>query len=389
MKRKIVFIIIGILSGIYQINAQEVSSNTVTSKRAWEFGVGGTVFQFSRVSFSNFNHLDKGYTFDLTLDHAVWGGNLYIARELNKYFYLDFQGNAGFTDAATNGRKWLFMGGLGLQWRFGEYFNSGNIDPFLRVGGNYMHKGFNMMYTGTEGLGNNEMSWILENFNNKEGANRKNMVPVSIGAGINMWLNDRIGIGIQADYLVMPYSNIANSWQGTARVMWRLGGKSKRVSPVIQYVDRVVEKVVEVEKLVDKPVYIEVPGTDTDISKLQQLFAQLYFEFDRFDLTPESETILDNIADILKQNTDYRFLITGQTDMRGSSGYNLTLSRNRANTVLKGLTARGVPAEILKSRGIGKEISVVAPEASDDIRRGERKVIIELITNMGYWEYLK
>ena len=58
-----------------------------------------------------------------------------------------------------------------------------------------------------------------------------------------MWLNDNIGIGLQGDYLIMPYKHIANSWQGSIRLMWRIGGKSLKVKPEIQYVEKIIEKV--------------------------------------------------------------------------------------------------------------------------------------------------
>ena len=51
------------------------------------------------------------------------GANLYVARELNRWFYLDLQGTVGVTSnnrTTGSGRKhdWLYMGGLGLQFRF-------------------------------------------------------------------------------------------------------------------------------------------------------------------------------------------------------------------------------------------------------------------------------
>ena len=64
---------------------------------AWEIGVGGSLFQFNRASFSNFTEKQEGYVFDLKMDHTVWGGNIYAAKELYKHFYLDLQGTIGAT----------------------------------------------------------------------------------------------------------------------------------------------------------------------------------------------------------------------------------------------------------------------------------------------------
>ena len=208
------YISLFLLLGVLSANAQEVGDTLVAgrSKKAWEIGLGGTVFQFSRVGFSNFNRLDNGYGFDLDLNHAVWSGGIYAARELNRHFYLDLQGNLGWTNKAIEGkRKLLAMAGVGLQWRLGEYFKSRYVDPYLRAGINYMYKGFDILYEGSEGLEPDDMSWILNNYGNKEGRDRKHLMPVSLGGGINFWLNDRIGIGLQADYQVMSYKHVANS----------------------------------------------------------------------------------------------------------------------------------------------------------------------------------
>lgn len=378
-------LVLSVLSVSAQHNMEETTEKK--TKRAWEVGLGGSVFQFSRVGFSNFTKYDGGYDFDLTLDHAVWGGDIYVARELNRHFYLDFQGNLGFTNNAIEGKhRWMGMAGLGLQWRLGEYFGSKYIDPYLRAGMNYMYKNFSIMYTGTEGLDPDAMQWVQKNFNNKNGADRKHLAPIALGGGVNMWLNDRFGIGLQADYLIMPVKNVANSLQCTARLIWRIGGKSKKATPSVQYVERIVERPVEtvkeviVEKIIEK---------DNDVDVLMGLFNQLYFEFDSYALTSESENILDEIAEILLRNTDKKFLMTGQTDSRGSETYNIKLSENRAATVMKGLVNRDVPAGIMKSRGIGKRIAAVEYNAANNVREGDRKVTIELVTNMDYWNYLK
>ena len=80
------------------------------------------------------------------------------------------------------------MAGVGLQWRLGEYFKSRYVDPYLRAGINYMYKGFDILYEGSEGLKPDDMSWILNNYGNKEGRDRRHLMPVSLGGGINFWL---------------------------------------------------------------------------------------------------------------------------------------------------------------------------------------------------------
>lgn len=389
MKKYMIALLCIWVGGFMPLTAQEANKKEEEKRKdskAWELGVGGTIFQFSRAQFSNFEHMkDKGYTFDLKLKHAVYGGNIYVARELNSHFYLDLQGSIGATKDRVAGKektKMLYMVGPGLQWRLGEYFGSKYIDPYIRAGVNYMNKGFNINYMGLEGLSDEEMSWILANDKNKEGRDKKHLIPVAVGGGINMWLNDHIGIGLQADYLIMPYKQVANSLQGTARIIWRIGGKSKKSQPKIEYIER--EKVIE--RIVEKPVEVEKIVERVEYTKLYDLFNNIYFDFDKATLTPQTEKVMDEIAEILKQHSANKYLITGYTDAKGSAEYNLDLSKRRAQTVVKGLLERGVSSEILKSVGVGKKISHIKPEADENVREGDRKVTIELIKNQGYWD---
>ncbi len=362
-------------------------------KRAWEFGIGASALTFSRVDFTNFSKATDKYNLDLQLRHNVFGPNLYIARELNSHFYLDLQGTVGFTEQYENGKdrlKTLYMIGPGLQWRLGEYFGSQYIDPFFRVGVNYMHKNFDMRYNGTEGDLPNEMQWALQNLYNKDGADRNNLIPVAFGAGMNAWLNDKFGIGLQGDYLLMPHKNVANSIQGTVRVMWRVGGKSKKRAPEVQYVE--VEKIVQAPPIIqEKIVKVTEPATPIAPSislEICELFNNIYFEFDKSDIRPESYPVLDKIADILKANDTKKYLITGYTDARGTAEYNISLSRRRAASVVSALEERGVSGNMIKSRGVGKNISYAPVQESNIVREGDRKVTVEIITNMDYWNFM-
>lgn len=366
--------------------AGEVVTET-REKRAWEIGVGASLFQFSRVDFTKFNKATDHYNLGLQLRHTVLGPNLYIARELNPYFYLDLQGTVGFTEQYIDGAnklRTLYMVGPGLQWRLGEYFDSKYIDPFFRVGVSYMKKNFDMKYTGAQGDLSDEMSWVLENLYNKDGVDRHEMTPVSLGVGMNTWLNDRFGIGLQGDYLLMPYKDVANSLQGTVRLIWRMGGNSKKKLVSAQYI--------EVEKIVPGPVeyverIVEVP-VETASPEICELFNNVYFEFDKSDIRPESEEVLDRIGDIMKANSDQKYLITGYTDARGSAEYNIGLSRRRAAAVVDALQKRGVDSGIIKSRGVGKNISYAPVGESHIVREGDRKVTVEIITNMDYWDWM-
>ena len=400
MKTRIVYISFVMFLGLMTcgetcIHAQETlgisedgnGSRGIHEKKAWEIGIGVTGLQMTRFNVIGFYKSSKGgYNVETSIKEALFGGQLYAARELNGHFYLDMQGEVQYArDPVYNGKepRWIGMAGIGLQWRLGEYFHSPYIDPFLRVGVNYMYKNFSIAYNGLEKFDEEEMGWNFTNDYNKDGSDKKHLIPVSLGAGVNMWLNDRFGLGLQADYLVMPYRHVANAWQGSVRLMWRIGGKSKKPQPEILYRERTVENIVE------KPVVIEKAVEKTTPDRNQwRLFDDISFDFDKWTLTTESMAVIDKIARLMKDNSSCKFLITGYADAKGSSEYNHRLSEKRAAAVVDALIKKGVPAAVLKSRGVGKKISYASETASDQVRRGDRKIIVEVITNTDYWNYI-
>jgi outer membrane protein OmpA-like peptidoglycan-associated protein len=348
------------------------------SKRAWEIGVGGSVYQFNRVTFNEFVTSDQGHNIYMKLRHVVYGGDLYIARELSNVFTLDLQNTVGTAEDAL-----LYQVGLGLQWRLGHYFKSPFIDPYIRISGNYMYKGFDILYTDSK----NGMTWTMFNDKNKEGADATHLFPITAGRGINMWLNSRFGIGMQGDYLCIPKTDVANPLKGTVRLMWRFGGNPKGVQSVpeparIEYREVIKRDTIYQERRVE----VEKRVVETD--NLYEMISNISFDFDKSDLKPEHRATIRRIAELLNRDTSRRFLITGYADVRGTSSYNRTLSFNRAQAIMDALIQAGVPANMIKIKGVGNRVAHAPYQAPNNVREGDRKITIELITNNDYWQIL-
>lgn len=79
-----------------------------------------------------------------------------------------------------------------------------------------------------------------------------------------------------------------------------------------------------------------------------------YFDFDKYDLQEETVVILDKLAGVLGRESMLSIEITGYTDRIGSSGYNLKLSRERAEACKEYLISKGVPAKRITTIGKGK-----------------------------------
>jgi outer membrane protein OmpA-like peptidoglycan-associated protein len=107
------------------------------------------------------------------------------------------------------------------------------------------------------------------------------------------------------------------------------------------------------------------------------------FGFDKAVLTKDDKQQLDQFASQLGNAKSYILEVTGGTDSTGSAQYNYELSQRRADAVVQYLASKyGVPAHRFYLIGIGKD-KEVAPNDTADGRKKNRRVEIQLLTNMG------
>jgi peptidoglycan-associated lipoprotein len=82
---------------------------------------------------------------------------------------------------------------------------------------------------------------------------------------------------------------------------------------------------------------------------------KIFFDFDKFDLSPESTEALNGLAALLKANKDIKVKIEGNCDERGTTEYNLALGDRRAKSAMDYLTAQGIDAARLTTISYGTE----------------------------------
>jgi peptidoglycan-associated lipoprotein len=81
----------------------------------------------------------------------------------------------------------------------------------------------------------------------------------------------------------------------------------------------------------------------------------VYFDYDSFVVKEEYKALLDHHAKFLTKNTQFKMLIQGNADERGSREYNLALGQKRAEAVKKALQLLGVQEAQLESVSLGEE----------------------------------
>ena len=81
----------------------------------------------------------------------------------------------------------------------------------------------------------------------------------------------------------------------------------------------------------------------------------VYFDYDSFEIKPEFKDLVAAHAKFLNENRQFRVLVQGNTDERGSREYNIALGQKRADAVKKTLTLLGVREDQVESVSLGEE----------------------------------
>ncbi|ELR68892.1 OmpA/MotB [Fulvivirga imtechensis AK7] len=99
----------------------------------------------------------------------------------------------------------------------------------------------------------------------------------------------------------------------------------------------------------------------------------IFFDFDKTTLKPESYVELDKVVEFLQNNSTVEIEIAGHTDSKGSDDYNLNLSQGRAQAVVDYLISQGIDDYRLIARGYGETVPLETNE-TDEGRAVNRRV---------------
>ena len=84
------------------------------------------------------------------------------------------------------------------------------------------------------------------------------------------------------------------------------------------------------------------------------LIENIFYDFDKATLRPESATALDELVRLLNENPNITIELSAHTDCRGSEVYNERLSQRRAESVVAYLIEHGIAADRLTPKGYGE-----------------------------------
>lgn len=84
------------------------------------------------------------------------------------------------------------------------------------------------------------------------------------------------------------------------------------------------------------------------------IIENIFYDFDKATLRPESEEALDELVKLLADNPNITIEMASHTDRVGTEEYNLDLSERRAKAVIDYLISKGIAQERLQHQGYGK-----------------------------------
>lgn len=84
------------------------------------------------------------------------------------------------------------------------------------------------------------------------------------------------------------------------------------------------------------------------------LIENIFYDFDKASLRPESATALDELVKLLNDNPHVTIELSAHTDYKGSDAYNERLSQRRAESVVRYLIEHGIASDRLTPKGYGE-----------------------------------
>jgi OmpA-OmpF porin, OOP family len=128
-------------------------------------------------------------------------------------------------------------------------------------------------------------------------------------------------------------------------------------------------------KIIHKDLYL-VPIEVGQIVRLNNVF----FDFDKWFLRPESFIELNLVVKMLKDNPAIAIELGAHTDSKGSDDYNINLSHNRAKSCVEYIISKGIDASRVTWKGYGETVPVATNE-TDEGRQLNRRVEFKIIKN--------
>ncbi|NQU87049.1 MAG: OmpA family protein [Mariniphaga sp.] len=111
----------------------------------------------------------------------------------------------------------------------------------------------------------------------------------------------------------------------------------------------------------------------------------IYYDFDKWDILPQSAEELDKLVNILKENEGLKLQLGSHTDSRGSTEYNEWLANTRSQSAVEYILSKGISSNDIVAKGYGESrpyIDSPRNEVEHRLNRRTTFTILELGSNI-------
>jgi len=166
---------------------------------------------------------------------------------------------------------------------------------------------------------------------------------------------------------LIPWANGCDSW-GTTIKMTK---DAKEIWLFVQPTDEGYNMVIAEKEAMKQD--IQANEMFDALNKDGYIALYINFETGKADIKPESQKIIDQIVQMMKDNPDLKISVEGHTDNVGTPQSNQTLSENRAKAVMNAIIAKGIDKSRLSSKGWG-QTKPIADNKTEEGRAKNRRV---------------
>lgn len=106
----------------------------------------------------------------------------------------------------------------------------------------------------------------------------------------------------------------------------------------------------------------------------------VYFDTNKYNINSASQVTLDKLSNVLKEYPDTNVLVVGHTDSTGDASYNMTLSKNRANSVRDYFVSQGLSSSRFTTNWFG-ETQPMYDNGTSEGRSKNRRVNLAILPN--------
>jgi len=127
----------------------------------------------------------------------------------------------------------------------------------------------------------------------------------------------------------------------------------------------------------------DLRAKETETEFQIELSGDVLFDFDKWDIRPEAEEALKNVAEVINASKSPKVKISGHTDSKGAADYNQQLSEKRAESVKNWLIENTeVDTKIIETSGYGESRPVEPnenPDGSDNPGGRQKNRRVEIV----------